>query len=351
MDDLLVFQTILVGTDGSPTARVAEDVATMLARATGGQVLAVSAFDGNADAKLTAEQAVKETRSRLDVAGVGSWSEVVEGEPAAALVRFADHVNAELIVIGDVGMGGARRLRLGGVPDRISHSAPCNVLIVRTTNGAHEANAAEPPPVRYRSILIATDGSPTASHAAHLGAALGRALGASITLAHVGDELMGRIVLKDTAERLGQPDLPQQIAGGEPGRTIARLADQLRSDLVVVGNKGIVGARRVLGSVPNTVSHTADCDVLIVHTVGRSLADLTLGEGAIVEDKGRKVAAYRDPSGQLTVLSKKCTHLGCSVQWNPTLETWDCPCHGSRFDAAGKVVNGPAQRDLERIRA
>lgn len=55
------------------------------------------------------------------------------------------------------------------------------------------------------------------------------------------------------------------------------------------------------------------------------------------------------PSGQLTVLSKKCTHLGCSVQWNPTLETWDCPCHGSRFDAEGKVVNGPAQRDLERI--
>jgi nucleotide-binding universal stress UspA family protein len=351
MDDLLVFQTILVGTDGSPTARIAEDVATMLARATGGQVLVVSAFDGNADAKLTAEEAVKDARSRVDVAGVDSWSEVVEGEPAAALVKFADHVNAELIVIGDIGMGEARRLRLGGVPDRISHSAPCSVLIVRTGNDAREANAAEPRPVRYRSVLIATDGSPTASHAAHLGAALGRALGASITLAHVGDELMGRIVLKDTAERLGEPDLAQQIADGEPGKTIARLADQLGTDLVVVGNKGIAGARRVLGSVPNTVSHNADCDVLIVHTVGRSLADLTPGEGAIVEEKGQRVAGYRDPSGQLTVLSKKCTHLGCSVQWNPTLETWDCPCHGSRFDAEGKVVNGPAQRDLDRIHA
>ena len=118
-----------------------------------------------------------------------------------------------------------------------------------------------------------------------------------------------------------------------------------------MGNKGIAGARRVLGSVPNTVSHNADCDVLIVHTVGRSLADLTPGEGAIVEEKGQRVAGYRDPSGQLPVLSKKCTHLGCSVQWNPTLETWDCPCHGSRFDAEGKVVNGPAQRDLDRIHA
>lgn len=349
MDDLIVFQTILVGTDGSPTAQIAEDVATMLARAAAGQVLIVSAFDGNADAKLTAERAVTEARGRAAAAGVDSWSEVLEGEPATALVTFAEHVNAELIVIGDVGMGEARRLRLGGVPDRISHSAPCSVLIVRTGNDAPESNAAEPRSRRYRSVLIATDGSPTASHAAHLGAALGRALGASITLAHVGDKLMGRIVLKDTAERLGEPDLPQQIAGGEPGKTIARLADQLGSDLVIVGNKGIAGARRVLGSVPNTVSHNADCDVLIVHTVGRSLTDLGPGEGAIVEEKGRKVAGYRDPSGQLTVLSKKCPHLGCSVQWNPTLKTWDCPCHGSRFDAEGKVVNGPAQRDLEKI--
>jgi nucleotide-binding universal stress UspA family protein len=148
--------------------------------------------------------------------------------------------------------------------------APCSVLVVRTGSHAREASAGEPPPVRYRSVLIATDGSPTAAHAAHLGAALGRALGATVTLAHVGDELMGRIVLKDTAERLGEPDLPQKIASGDPGKTIARLADEDGSDLVVVGNKGIAGARRVLGSVPNTVSHNAECDVLIVHTVGRS---------------------------------------------------------------------------------
>jgi nucleotide-binding universal stress UspA family protein/nitrite reductase/ring-hydroxylating ferredoxin subunit len=349
MDDLVVFQTILLGTDGSATARIAEHAATMLAHATGGQLVVVSAFDGGTGSKLAAAEAVKETRGRVKAAGVGAWSEVVEGEPAAALVEFAEHINAELIVIGDVGMGAGRRLRPGGVPDRISHSAPCSVLIVRTGNHAREANAVERQPVRYRSVLIATDGSPTAAHAAHLGAALGRALGATITLAHVGDELMGRIVLKDTAERLGEPDLPQQIASGDPGKTIARLADENGSDLVVVGNKGLAGARRVLGSVPNTVSHSAECDVLIVHTVGRSLADLKPGEGAIVEEKGRKIAGYRDASGQVTVLSKKCPHLGCSVQWNATLETWDCPCHGSRFSAEGKLVNGPAQRDLERI--
>ena len=349
MTDLLPFQTILVGTDGSRTARVAVDAATMLARAVGGQLLVASAFDGKDGSRLAADEAVTEARTHIEAAGVDAWSRVVEGEPGSALVEFADHVNAELIVVGDVGMGAERRLRLGGVPDRISHSASCSVLIVRTDNDAREATDGERSAVRYRSVLIATDGSPTADHAAHLGAALGSALGASITLAHVGDELMGRIVLKDTAERLEEPDLPQQIASGDPGKVIARLAEETGSDLVVVGNKGIAGARRVLGSVPNAVSHNAGCDVLIVHTVGRSLADLKPGEGAIVEEKGRKVAGYRHASGQVTVLSRKCTHLGCSVQWNATLESWDCPCHGSRFDAEGRVVNGPAQRDLETI--
>ena len=158
---------------------------------------------------------------------------------------------------------------------------------------------------------------------------------------------MGRIVLKDTAERLGEPGLPQRVATGEPGRTIAEVAEAEGSDLVVVGNKGLSGVRRVLGSVPNTVSHAAGCDVLIVNTVGRSLADLKPGEGAIVEDRGRRLAGYRDIAGQVIALSRKCTHLGCSVQWNPSLKTWDCPCHGSRYEAGGKLLQGPAQRDLD----
>jgi nucleotide-binding universal stress UspA family protein len=344
-----VFQTILVGIDGSATARIAEDTATMLARALGGQLLIVSAYHGKAEARTLAERTVEESHRRVKAAGVDAWSEVAEGEPATAIVELADRVDAELIVIGDLGMGQGRRLRLGGISDRISHSAPCNVLIVRTAMRDREADGPQPGSARYESVLIATDGSPTAAHAAHLGVELSKGLGASVTLVHVGDELMGRIILKDAAERLGEPELPQRLATGDPGRTIARLAAGERSDLVVVGNKGIAGARRVLGSVPNTISHAAGCDVLIVHTVGRSVADVKPGEGAIVEEKGRKLAGYRELSGQVITLSKKCTHLGCSVQWNPSLQTWDCPCHGSRYDARGKVIQGPAQRDLEVI--
>lgn len=340
-----MFQTIVIGTDGSSTARLAEDAALMLAGAVGSELLVVSAYTGDGPAKAAAEAAVEEARRRADAAGVYARTAVAEGEPSAVLVDHADRDDADLIVIGDIGLGQSKRFRLGGIPDQISHAAPCGVLIVRTSSGRGSASVG---PV-YQSVLIATDGSSTASHAAHLGADLANRLGASITLAHVGDELMGRIVLKDAAERLGDPGLPQRNARGEPGVTIAKLAEDERSDLVVVGNKGMAGARRVLGSVPNTVSHEACCDVLIVHTVGRSARDLKPGEGAIIEENGRKLAAYRDASGKLIVLSRKCTHLGCSVQWNATLETWDCPCHGSRFEPHGNVVRGPAQRDLDVI--
>jgi Rieske Fe-S protein len=60
----------------------------------------------------------------------------------------------------------------------------------------------------------------------------------------------------------------------------------------------------------------------------------------------KHVAVYKDPAGAVTECSAVCPHLGCVVQWNGTEKTWDCPCHGSRFDARGKVINGPSNVDL-----
>ena len=71
------------------------------------------------------------------------------------------------------------------------------------------------------------------------------------------------------------------------------------------------------------------------------------GEGAVLRRGRAKVAVYRDESGVLHERSAVCTHLYCIVDWNHAEKTWDCPCHGSRFDAYGKVVNGPAVSDLE----
>jgi Rieske Fe-S protein len=81
-------------------------------------------------------------------------------------------------------------------------------------------------------------------------------------------------------------------------------------------------------------------------TDGRSIRALQPGQGAVVEMKGRKVAAYREVNGTLILRSEICTHMGCVVQWNTAERTWDCPCHGSRFNADGTVKAGPAERPL-----
>jgi glycine/D-amino acid oxidase-like deaminating enzyme/nitrite reductase/ring-hydroxylating ferredoxin subunit len=74
----------------------------------------------------------------------------------------------------------------------------------------------------------------------------------------------------------------------------------------------------------------------------KGVEQIRSGEGAVVSVNGRKLAVYRNSEGQLSAVSPVCPHLGCLVQWNTTAKSWDCPCHGSRFDPAGRVLNGPA---------
>jgi len=81
----------------------------------------------------------------------------------------------------------------------------------------------------------------------------------------------------------------------------------------------------------------------------KSSEEIPRGQGAVVRDGMSKLAVYRDDNGTLTRCSAACTHLGCVVQWNPYEKTWDCPCHGSRFDPHGRVLMGPAIDDLKRL--
>ncbi len=78
----------------------------------------------------------------------------------------------------------------------------------------------------------------------------------------------------------------------------------------------------------------------------KSVAELKPGQGAVLRVNGKQVAAYRDDQGRLKALSPVCTHLRCIVAWNPAERTWDCPCHGSRFNHDGQVVQGPAIHPL-----
>jgi glycine/D-amino acid oxidase-like deaminating enzyme/nitrite reductase/ring-hydroxylating ferredoxin subunit len=77
-----------------------------------------------------------------------------------------------------------------------------------------------------------------------------------------------------------------------------------------------------------------------------SIDEIAPNTGAVVREGLTKIAVFRDEAGELHRRSAVCPHLGCIVAWNPAASTWDCPCHGSRFDAYGTVVNGPASTDL-----
>jgi Rieske Fe-S protein len=78
----------------------------------------------------------------------------------------------------------------------------------------------------------------------------------------------------------------------------------------------------------------------------KSLSDIKPGEGAVLRRGLKKIAVYNDPVTGTKEMTAVCPHLKCIVHWNGTEKTWDCPCHGSRFDANGHVLNGPSVADL-----
>jgi glycine/D-amino acid oxidase-like deaminating enzyme/nitrite reductase/ring-hydroxylating ferredoxin subunit len=81
----------------------------------------------------------------------------------------------------------------------------------------------------------------------------------------------------------------------------------------------------------------------------QALSEVNNGEGKIVTIDGEKVAAARDEQGELHVCSPACSHMGCFVKWNNSEKSWDCPCHGSRFNLRGEVIYGPAVKNLAKI--
>lgn len=78
------------------------------------------------------------------------------------------------------------------------------------------------------------------------------------------------------------------------------------------------------------------------------LDSLANDEGTIIRIKGERKGAYKDESGELHIVDTTCTHIGCEVEWNNSERTWDCPCHGSRFSYEGEVINGPAEKPLQK---
>jgi nucleotide-binding universal stress UspA family protein len=147
-----MFSQIVVGTDGSETAGKAVLQATELARQVGASVSLVSAYEPVSGNRLREEKrevpkdlewmvnpredveaTLKDAAENVSGAGVKVDTFAREGDAADAILDVAEETNADLIVVGNKGMTGTKRFLLGSVPNKVSHHAPCSVLIIRTT--------------------------------------------------------------------------------------------------------------------------------------------------------------------------------------------------------------------------
>ena len=147
-----MFGSIVVGTDGSETAGEAVRQATELAKAIGAKIHLVSAFEPVGSQRLREERlqapddmqwsvneredveaTLRNAADQIEEAGVKVENFARQGDPADAILDVAEEQNADLIIVGNKGMTGAKRFLLGSVPNKVSHHAPCSVMIIRTT--------------------------------------------------------------------------------------------------------------------------------------------------------------------------------------------------------------------------
>ena len=147
-----MFKSIVVGTDGSETASEAVRQAVDLAKEISAKVQLVSAYEPVGDQRLREERTevpddvqwmvnpredvdatLRDAADKAKDAGVEVETYARQGDPADAILDVAEEKNADLIIVGNKGMTGAKRFLLGSVPNKVSHHAPCSVLIIRTT--------------------------------------------------------------------------------------------------------------------------------------------------------------------------------------------------------------------------
>lgn len=274
------YRHVLVGTDGSPTAQRAVDAAGRMAAVLGVPVVVAVVYERIRPSDLgppslraespgdewqgasyrAAAEIAQDAAAALSHQGIAEVdTAVLEGHPAEELIDLAAGYPDSVLVVGSRGLNDSTRFLLGSVPHRVSHHAAGDVLIARTTS----ARAARPP----SSLLVGTDGSDTAQLAVERAVALTSSLGGSLRLLSAGADEQA----KDAVERAARVaeasgvGWTTDVVDGPAGEAL--IAASAETDLVVVGSRGMTGAQRfLLGSVPNRVTHHAECDVLIVRT-------------------------------------------------------------------------------------
>ena len=285
-----MYERIVAGTDLSATAKRATDRAFLLSEKVG--------------AELVLLHAGRDPGAPLEALGseYGAGVVAVPGSPAEVLISETQRLEGDLLVIGSVGMTGARRFLLGNVPNKVSHHAPTDLLIVKTDAEPRFSGL-------YSSLLVGVDGSPTSMRALDAVSSLAATLGikpavvcayepladnerdalradesdaiaqwgASRTVADTPSEFRWRIAAATEAEDVLERavdhaakfgvEADARAVQGAPAEVLLDIAERENIDLLVVGSVGMTGAKRfALGNVPHRLSHHAPTDLLIMKT-------------------------------------------------------------------------------------
>lgn len=285
-----MYERIVAGTDLSATAKRATDRAFLLSEKVG--------------AELVLLHAGRDPGAPLEALGseYGAQVVAVPGPPAEVLISETQRLEGDLLVIGSVGMTGARRFLLGNVPNKVSHHAPTDLLIVKTDAEPRFSGL-------YSSLLVGVDGSPTSMRALDAASSLAATLGikpavvcayepladnerdalradesdaiaqwgASRTVADTPSEFRWRIAAATEAEDVLERavdhaakfgvEADARAVQGAPAEVLLDIAERENIDLLVVGSVGMTGAKRfALGNVPHRLSHHAPTDLLIMKT-------------------------------------------------------------------------------------
>lgn len=269
-------ERIAVGSDGSTTANRAVEVASTLALAFDVPLLVVTAWRRDREDPRSKEEAAGREEWHgeaqwaqqvvADAAGVARRAGVPDvrtytpvGSPGQALENLAAEQHETLVVVGTVGLDSGTERLLGNIPHHLTHHTPGDLLLVRSQRDVtHD----------WSTIMLTTDGSDTSVAAARTGLALARALDATPVLVSAGkDPDRLERTLREVADRIddGQGPLELEVAAGVDvsAALIDACADR---GLVVLGNQRMHGMGRLLGSVPNDLTHKVPTDILLVNT-------------------------------------------------------------------------------------
>jgi nucleotide-binding universal stress UspA family protein len=266
---------IAVGSDGSRTANRAVAVASTVSLAFDVPLMVVTAWRRDAiDTRSAAEAAGTDgyigeapwaqsivadaaaVARRAGVQDVRTYTPV--GAPGDALENIAHDRPGTLIVVGTIGLDSSAERLLGNIPHHLTHHADADLLLVKSLDDTHD----------WRTIALATDGSESSIIACETGLALARALDATPVLLSAGrDEPAVVEILQTVADRIDDGQGPLELEAAVGDNVSDALADAAQGHgLLVLGNRRMRGAGRLLGSVPNDLTHRVPTDILLVNT-------------------------------------------------------------------------------------